>query len=124
MNREEALLFLKNDLRHTEECIRLALATGKQRELHALQHCAEAYRFAIDVLQNQEEKDPQRPLTMAELRNMNGETVYCLDLNAEVTVHAQSFGYIKVIGRYPGIYFEDFAKNLTLYRTWPEVMKE
>ena len=59
--------------------------------------------------------DPELPLTTQELRKMDGERVYCLELNEEVRVSARKTGFIKVMDdkeSYPSI-------GLTLYRRRP-----
>ena len=78
-------------------------------------------RLALQALREQEEREKQpQPLTMAELRKMNGETVYCEDVNADVKIHAYEVGLIFV--RYKD-HFEDVlfkAKDVTLYRHKPK----
>ena len=75
----------------------------------------EALDMAIVALQQQKEREKQ-PLTMAELRKMNGETAYCLELNTEVKIHSKEHGFIHVSYKFPGEYGELKAKDLTLYR--------
>ncbi len=63
----------------------------------------------------EDEKEVENPLTIYELRQINGETVYCLDMNEEVRVVARKKGFIQVtndkeIHRITG---------LTLYRHRP-----
>lgn len=55
------------------------------------------------------------PLTLVELRQMNGQTVYCLDLNEDVEVIAYKKGPIRVTDD-KTIYC---ATGLTLYRKKP-----
>ena len=120
ITKDEALIFLENDLRHAESCIKRLNADGKnrEREISVVQKSVDAYRMAIDALRGQE--DQQQPLTMAELRNMNGETVYCLELNLYVTILAKKVGFVHVHYSFPGEYGECKAMGLTLYRTRPE----
>lgn len=60
------------------------------------------------------------PITMAELRQMNGETVYCLELNTNVKISAPNVGLIYVTYNIPGKYDTLKAIGLTLYRRKPE----
>lgn len=93
-------------------------AHGNTFDADVLNHCIDS------VMTFREPKaehycNPQ-PLTMAELRNMNGETVYCEDVNADVKIHAYEVGLIFV--RYKD-HFEDVlfkAKDVTLYRHKPK----
>ena len=82
----------------------------------------EANEMALQALREQEERENQ-PLTLAELRQMNGETVYCLDLNADVKVSAPHVGIINISYSIPGEWGVYNAKGMTLYRTRPENMK-
>lgn len=75
----------------------------------------EALDMAIDALKKQESW-AKEPLTMQELRKMDGQTVYCLDLNMEVTVFAPEKGLINVSN---GAFILQ-ARNATLYRDWPK----
>lgn len=75
----------------------------------------EALDMAIDALKKQESW-AKEPLTMQELREMDGQTVYCLDLNMEVTVFAPERGLINVSN---GAFILQ-ARNATLYRDWPK----
>lgn len=87
-----------------------------------IQKQIEAYTMAIDALRMQEKKE-QQPLTMAELRKMNGETVYCLEYNVDVKIRARMWGLIYVTYKFPGEYGECKAMGLTLYRKRPEDLK-
>lgn len=62
MTREEAIVRLEN----------LIDSEKKPRNQLALQ-------MAIDDMQEQEEREHPRPLTLAELREMDGEPVWCID---------------------------------------------
>lgn len=85
----------------------------------------EIANISLQALREQEEREKQpQPLTMAELRKMDGETVYCLELNIEMLVLAQNVGWITVTPDRPLEYERYKAHELTLYRTRPEVMKE
>lgn len=119
MDVREALLFLESDLTHTEDCIRIAESEGRDREARALRSSAEAYRMAIAALKAQGQIADQ-PLTIPELREMNGATVYCLELNAEVTVQASRYGFVEIYYKLPGTFGTHSAHELTLYRNTPE----
>lgn len=120
MTREEAIVKLQD----THDRMKQTVEFAKRKGLTPpnLSKDIEAYAMAIDALQMQEEK-AQQPLTMAELRNMNGETVYCLELNTEVRVSARKTGWITI--HYPLPSENDCCKalGLTLYRTRPEDTK-
>lgn len=81
----------------------------------------EANELALVALKEKAglEKQPQ-PLTMAELRNMNGETVYCEDVNADVKIHAYKVGFIYVEYKDAFEYVLFKAKDVTLYRHNPK----
>lgn len=114
----EAIIYLTVDLEGTEKCIK---SHRDSRTLQVLQNSAEAYRMAIAALKDQEHAD--RPLTIPELREMNGATVYCLELNAEVTVQASRYGFIEIAYKLPGTFGTHSAHGLTLYRNTPEDSK-
>lgn len=121
MTREEAIVKLQDTRDRMIKTVEYAEQHGMTPP--NLRKDIEAYSMAIDALRMQEEKE-QQPLTMAELRNMNGETVYCLELNIDVKILARKHGFISVRYQFPGEYGECKAMGLTLYRTRPEVMKE
>lgn len=114
--KRDAIAYLMAELESTEKCIRSATDA---RALKLLQNGAEAYRMAIAALKDQEQIADQ-PLTIQELREMNGATVYCLELNAEVTVQASRYGFIDVYYKIPGTIGTHSAHTLTLYRNTPE----
>lgn len=78
-------------------------------------HIGDALNLAIDALREYEYRN-RVPLTQAELRKMNGEEVYCLDLNSKVTVNAPKVGLIYVSNDRNVLE----ARGATLYRSWPE----
>ena len=82
----------------------------------------EAVRVAIKAL---EEKDQQvnQPLGMADLRNMDNMSVYCLELNAYVRVVARKTGWITI--HWPLLNEKECCKahGLTLYRSRPEEVR-
>lgn len=84
-----------------------------------LEFDAKVLATCISALQNQERYDP-KPLTIAELRNMNDQTVYCLELNTVVRVSARKTGWITI--HYPLPIEKECCKahGLTLYRTKPK----
>lgn len=55
------------------------------------------------------------PLTLVDLRQMNGQTVYCLDLNEDVRVIAYQKGLIQVSDERANY----CVTGLTIYRTKP-----
>ena len=121
MTREEAIVRLQDTRDRMQQTVDFAKRNGMTPP--NLSKDIEAYSMAIDALRMQEEKK-QQPLTMAELRKMDGETVYCLELNTEVRVSARKTGWINI--HYPLPNENDCCKalGLTLYRARPEVMKE
>ena len=58
---------------------------------------------------------PEAPLTICELRQMNGETVYCLDMNEDVKVVAHKKGFIRIANDK----ITHDITGLTLYRNRP-----
>ena len=80
----------------------------------------EAVRTAAAVLRGKERCSDNEPLSASELRRMDGQVVYCLELNMGVKVAARKTGWITV--HYPltkETYCEK-AHGLTLYRRTPE----
>lgn len=120
MTREEAIEKLQNSLDQLKNVVNYANRKGLTPP--NLQKEIEAFSMAIDALRMQAKKE-QQPLTMAELRTMNGETVYCLELNIDVKILARKHGFISVRYQFPGEYGECKAMGLTLYRTRPEDLK-
>ena len=91
-------------------------ARGNDFDADVLNHCIDSVKtFREPKANNFCEQQP--PLTMAELRNMNDEIVYCLELNIEVRVSARKTGWIYL--HYPVGRESDCcaAKDVTLYRT-------
>lgn len=123
MTREEAIVRLQDTHDRMKQTVDYAKRNGLTPP--NLSKDIEAYAMAIDALRMQEKKDqnPQQPLTMAELRKMNGETVYCLELNTMVRVSARKTGWITIHYPLPGEYDCCKALGLTLYRTQPEDTK-
>ena len=74
----------------------------------------EALDMALDALREQECRNTL-PLGLEELRKMDGQKVYCLDVNTEVTVHAPRMGLIYV----SYLHYILKATDVTLYRTRP-----
>ena len=74
----------------------------------------EALDMALDALWEQECWDTL-PLGLEELRKMDGQKVYCLDLNTEVTVSAAKTGLIYV----SNLNYVLKASDVTLYRKRP-----
>lgn len=75
----------------------------------------EAVRAAIHALEEKERLS--NPLSMADLRYMDKQIVYCLELNMEVRVAAARTGWVTI--HYP-LQSENYcekAHGLTLYRT-------
>ena len=78
------------------------------------------YQTAINMLvaglvPPEEQTHLELPLTIQELRNMNGETVYCLEMNDEVQVIARKRGSIKITTERETLR----ADGLTLFRKKP-----
>ena len=78
-------------------------------------HNRRAHQMAIEALREKE----RQPLTISDLRNMHGKTVYCLDLNAEAKVSAPKVGFIMISYSIQGEWGACKAANLTLYRQRP-----
>lgn len=79
----------------------------------------EALDMALDALWEQEGRDTL-PLRLENLRKMDGQTVYCLDLNTDVKVRAPEVGLIYVSS-------DNYvlkANEVTLYRTKPGEVQE
>lgn len=80
----------------------------------------EALDLALTALQEKAVRDAQpQPLTMAELRSMDGKAVYCLELNTEVRVVTRKTGWITVHWPLPMEKECCKAHGLTLYRRNP-----
>ena len=107
MTREEAIWRIQDHMRvhHIGEGLHI--------------YIKEALDMAIDALQELDKKKEQ-PLTLAELRKMHKETVYCLDLNADVKVTAPNVGQILISYNFPGDSGTLYARSLTLYRNKPK----
>lgn len=121
MTREEAIERFEKQL--TEAMVVLDSGFGTRPGENDLLYRKrkEMAEIALQALREQEEREKQpQPLTMAELRKMNGETVYCLELNTEVMILARKVGFVDVLYQFPGVYGECKAMELTLYRTRPE----
>ena len=79
----------------------------------------EALDMALDAPWEQECRDTL-PLRLEDLRKMDGQTVYCLDLNTDVTVRAPKVGLIYVSSDY----YVLKANEVTLYQTKPGEVQE
>lgn len=100
------------------------LAAGECSSIVAEQAFESGYQTALQMLaagfiSSETKEPPELPLTMTELRKMDGETVFCLDMNEDVKVVAHKRGFIQIsndreIHRVNG---------LTLYRRRPDGYK-
>lgn len=96
------------------------LAAGEQQSAVTEQAFESGYKTAMQVLLAGGPvpgtgHDPELPLMTQELRKMDGERVYCLELNEEVRVSARKTGLIKVIDDKENY----LSIGLTLYRRRP-----
>lgn len=97
------------------------LAAGEQQSAVIEQAFESGYKTAMQVIlagipAPGIKSDTELPLTIQELRKMNGVQVFCLELNEEVQVSARRKGLIKVADEkeiYP-------ISGLTLYRCRPD----
>lgn len=133
MTREEAINVLVNEkecvLRET--CERLECASCEL--VMPVGNILSAYDIAIDVLREQEERENPTPLTLDELRQMDGEPVWLE--TGEVSIGEQICGSWEIfIGRESAIYYftrrkrgffaEHYGKTWLAYRSKPkEAMK-
>ena len=78
----------------------------------------EAVSAGVDALREKAVREAQ-PLTMVDLRSMDGKTVYCLELNMEVRVATRRTGWITVHWPLPMEKECCKAHGLTLYRRNP-----
>lgn len=109
----------KNETIYQLEAVRDSCrAHGNDFDADVLDHCIDSVKTFREPKAHC--SCEQQPLTMAELRKMNGETVYCLELNTEVQIRAPKHGFIYVSYRFPGVHGEHNAMDLTLYRTQTE----
>lgn len=118
MTREEAIS--RFEVMADEEFVKNML-DDTDNDIESVRAAHEISKIALQALREQEEREKQpQPLTMAELRKMDGETVYCLELNTEVRVSARKTGWINI--HYPLPVEKDCCKalGLTLYRTRPK----
>lgn len=77
------------------------LAAGERSSIVAEQAFESGYQTALQMLaagliSSEMQESPELPLTMTELRKMDGEQVFCLDMNEEVRVMARKKGFIQV----------------------------
>lgn len=87
---EEALKVLDADLRHAELCLEMLAAASDGMEKcvryevnqshREVQENVDTYRMAIDALREKAERENPKPLTIEELRQMDGEPVWVSDL--------------------------------------------
>lgn len=121
MTREEAIKRFEKQLNEAMVVLDSGFGTRPGENDLLFRKRKEMAEIALQALREQEEREKQpQPLTMAELRKMNGETVYCLELNLDVKIYARQYGFIDVSYKFPGTYGECKAMGLTLYRTRPE----
>ena len=97
------------------------LAVGEQHSAVTEQAFESGYRTAMQMLMAglswpEGKNAAELPLTTQELRKMNGEWVFCLEMNEEVKVVAYNKGFIRVTNdkeSHP-------INGLTLYRRRPD----
>lgn len=120
MDRHEAAQILNEGLSYTEKMRENARAAGQTLQAAALEKTIAAYTAALVAL-DLPSYDTVRQLSLLELRYMNGETVWCLELNTEVKIRAPRFGRIYVYYEIPGESGEIKAEDLTLFtRRFPD----
>lgn len=76
---------------------------------------AEALYMAIDALEEYKGTEKPSPLSQEQLREMDGQEVFCRELNDRVTVVAYRTGFIYVTYSTTGDTGIMRAMNLTLY---------
>lgn len=96
------------------------LAVGEQHGAVTEQAFESGYRTAMQMLmaglsQPEGKTTAELPLTTQELRKMNGEWVFCLEMNEEVKVVAYKKGFIRVTTDKESHHIN----GLTLYRRRP-----
>ena len=96
------------------------LAVGEQHGAVTEQAFESGYRTAMQMLmaglsQPEGKTTAELPLTTQELRKMNGEWVFCLEMNEEVKVVAYKKGFIRVTNDKESHHIN----GLTLYRRRP-----
>ena len=96
------------------------LAVGEQHGAVTEQAFESGYRTAMQMLmaglsQHEGKTTAELPLTTQELRKMNGEWVFCLEMNEEVKVVAYKKGFIRVTTDKESHHIN----GLTLYRRRP-----
>ena len=124
MTIEEAIKHFSDQVSN-KSILSVAKSMDSPHVLDMVSKVYEANELALVALKEKEglEKQPQ-PLTMAELRNMNGETVYCEDVNADVKIYAYEVGFIYVEYKGEFEYVLSKAKDVTLYRHKPKEVVE
>ena len=96
------------------------LAVGEQHGAVTEQAFESGYRTAMQMLMAglswpEGKNAAELPLTAQELRKMNGERVFCLEMNEEVQVTAYKKGFIRVTNGKES----HLINGLTLYRRRP-----
>ena len=120
MTREEAIEILENERPH---CGEKAVYTEGER--------CEAYDMAISALRRQEQLDKvsqgssqDKPLTLDELRKMDGEPVYCVEITGrEEWLFRRDGGFADMYGEFTSddfMVFDNYGKLWWCYRQKPE----
>ena len=74
----------------------------------------------VDIVMHMETINEQDvPLTQTQLREMNHQMVWCVELNMPVEVYAPKKGFILVRYKTPSTEGSERAMNLTLYAKMP-----
>lgn len=109
MTEKEAIGYLTNDWF-------VALSGQVTVDADKKERFLEALGMGVEALRAQQKAEKEVPLTQDQLRTMNCEIVYCLELNANVKVLAPRKGFIEISYELPGSRGTFMAKDVTLYR--------
>lgn len=119
MTREEAIRELESAIKLSRYYLGVTTGLGDQLAINGLTRNIESREKAIAALREQEERENPKPLTIEELRQMDGEPVYVIPL--EKSLKDKSWEEWCVMdgdeAEVPGI--EYWSWNLSAYgKTW------
>lgn len=96
----------------------------KHEEEMSLAACNEACRMGADALREQQERENPKPLTLDELRQMDGEPVYCVEITGrEEWLFRRDGGFADMYGEFTSddfMLFDNYGKLWWCYRQKPE----
>lgn len=126
MTTEQAIKHLFVLLKADADCFAQAVAKGNMRAAAGHKRDIEAHQIAVTALLEKAEREDPQPLTIEELRQMNGEPVWVENCRSWCLVNIEDYGirqgrpFVHFIDRGITFTWDIEKRNLHCYRRKPK----